>query len=89
MLSSRKVQDFVYEISVRNNKKTPIEILLEDQIPISTSTDIEVSLTDKDGGNVNQETGKITWDLNIKPNETKKIRFGYQIKSAKDKNLDY
>lgn len=89
MLSSRKVQDFVYEISVRNNKKTPIEILLEDQIPISSSTDIEVSLTDKDGGNVNQETGKITWDLNIKPNETKKIRFGYQIKSAKDKNLYY
>nr|WP_297309009.1 DUF4139 domain-containing protein [uncultured Flavobacterium sp.] len=89
MLSSRKMQDFVYEISVRNNKKTPIEIVLEDQIPISSSTDIEVALTDKDGGNVNQETGKITWDLNVKPNETKKIRFGYQIKSAKDKILDF
>lgn len=89
MLSSRKVQDFVYEISVRNNKKLPIELLLEDQMPISSSTDIEVTLTEKDGGNVNQETGKITWDLSIKPNETKKVRFGYQIKSAKDKNLDF
>lgn len=89
MLSSRKIQDFVYEISVRNNKKLPIELLLEDQMPISSSTDIEVTLTEKDGGNVNQETGKITWDLSIKPNETKKVRFGYQIKSAKDKNLDF
>lgn len=88
ILSSRKVQDFVYEISVRNNKKIPIEIMLEDQIPISSSTDIEVALTDKDGGNVNQETGKISWNLNIKPNETKKIRFGYQIKSAKEKKLE-
>ena len=62
--------------------------MLEDQIPISSSTDIEVALTDKDGGNVNQETGKISWNLNIKPNETKKIRFGYQIKSAKEKKLE-
>lgn len=89
MLSSRKVQDFVYDISIRNNKKQNIQLVLEDQIPVSSSTDIEVTLTDKDGGSVNQETGKITWDLNIKPNETKKIRFGYQIKSAKDKILDF
>ena len=87
MLSSRKVQDFVYEISVRNNKKQTIDIVLEDQIPISSSNDIEVIITDKDGADINTETGKATWKLNIKPNETKKIRFAYQIKSAKDKNL--
>lgn len=89
MLSSRKVQDFVYEISVRNNKKSPIELVLEDQIPISSNNDIEIIITDKGGANINSETGKMTWDLSLKPNETKKIRFGYQIKSAKDKNLTY
>lgn len=89
MLSSRKVQDFVYEISVRNNKKSPIELVLEDQIPISSNNDIEIIITDKGGANINSETGKMTWDLSLKPNETKKVRFGYQIKSAKDKNLTY
>ena len=39
-LSSRKVQDFVYEISVRNNKRENISIVVEDQIPISSNTDI-------------------------------------------------
>ena len=86
-LSNKKVQDFVFEISVRNNKKEAIDIEIEDNYPISANADIEVILTEKDGASVNTETGKLTWNLNLKPNETKKIKFGYQIKSAKDKNI--
>ena len=87
MLSSRKVQDFVYEISIRNNKKESVTLTVEDQKPISSNNDIEISLSDKGGATLNEETGKLTWELSVKPNETKKIRFGYQVKSAKDKNL--
>src|SRR5690554_9791 len=87
MLSSRKVQNFVYEISVRNNKREHISIVVEDQIPISSNSDIEISLNDKGGAKVDEEKGKLTWEINLKPNETKKIRFGYQVKSAKDKSL--
>lgn len=86
-LSSRKVQDFMYEISVRNNKKENISIIVEDQIPVSSNTDIEITLTDKGGATLDTEKGKLNWELNTKPNETKKIRFGYQVKSAKDKNM--
>lgn len=88
-LSSRKVQDFVYEISIRNNKKESISIIVEDQIPISSNTDIEITLSDKGGATTDTEKGKLTWDINLKPNETKKIRFGYQVKSAKDKSLNF
>ncbi|WCM41015.1 mucoidy inhibitor MuiA family protein [Flavobacterium sp. CBA20B-1] len=87
--SSRKVQDFVYEISVRNNKKESISIIVEDQIPISSNTDIEITLTDKDGATTDTEKGKLTWEINLKPNETKKIRFGYEVKYAKDKTLNF
>lgn len=87
-LSSRKVQDFVYEISVRNNKKESISIVVEDQIPISSNTDIEITLNDKGGATTDAEKGKLTWEINLKPNETKKIRFSYQVKSAKDKSLN-
>lgn len=87
-LSSRKVQDFVYEISIRNNKKENVTIVLEDQIPVSSNTDIEITLTDKGGSTIDNEKGKLTWEINLKSNETKKIRFGYQIKSAKDQNLN-
>ena len=86
-LSSRKVQDFVYEISIRNNKKEIVALIVEDQIPISSNTDIEITLTDKNGAKVDEEKGKLFWEVNLKPNETKKIRFGYQVKSAKDKSI--
>lgn len=86
-LSSRKIQDFVYEISVRNNKKEPVNITVEDQVPVSSNSDIEVSLTDKASATVDPEKGKLTWDVALKPNETKKIRFGYQVKSSKDKQI--
>lgn len=87
-LSSRKVQDFVYEISIRNNKKESISIVVEDQIPISSNTDIEITLADKGGATTDAEKGELTWEIQLKPNETKKIRFSYQVKSAKDKSLN-
>ncbi len=76
-----------YEISIRNNKKESVALIIEDQIPISSNTDIEITLSDKGGSTTDVEKGKLTWEVNLKPNETKKIRFGYQVKSAKDKSL--
>lgn len=87
MLSSRKQEDVMYEINVRNNKKESIQIVLEDQKPLSANSDIEITLVEKDGAEINEETGKMTWKLSIKSNETKKVRMGYQIKSAKDKSV--
>lgn len=87
LLSSRKVQDFVYEITVKNNKKENVKLHIEDQYPISSNSDIEITLTEREGANVDSELGKLTWDVNLEPNEISKIRFGYQIKSSKDRIL--
>lgn len=84
-LSSKKEQTFTYDIIVRNNKKEAISILLKDQYPLSTDKEIEITLLQKDGANVNLETGILTWDLDLKPNETRKIRISYLVKYTKDK----
>ncbi len=86
-LSSKKTQHFVYEITVRNNKQESVDIKIEDQFPISSNKEIEIELTDKDGATVDAERGLLTWTVKLKPNETKKIRFGYQIRSNKDKSI--
>lgn len=87
MLSSKKEQSFTYEITVRNNKKENIELLVEDQIPVSKNKDIEISLTDKKGADFDEETGKLSWKINLKSNSSEKIRFGYQVKSDKNQQL--
>ena len=87
-LSSKKEQTFTYDITVRNNKKETAQLLLKDQYPLSPDKEIEIELLQSDGAKVNAETGILTWDLNLKPNETKKIRISYRVKYPKDKMID-
>lgn len=87
-LSSKKSQNFLYDISVRNTKSESVDIQIEDQYPISSNKEIEVELTDKSGATVNEEKGLLQWNLKLKANESKTVRLGYQIKSDKDQKLN-
>ena len=87
-LSSKKEQTFTYDITIRNNKKEVVELLLKDQYPLSPDKEIEIELKESDGAKVNVETGILTWNLKLKPNETKVIRISYKVKYPKDKVID-
>jgi uncharacterized protein (TIGR02231 family) len=83
-LSSKKEQTFTFDITVKNNKKEAIELLLKDQYPMSTDKDIEIELLQSDGAKTNLETGILTWQLQMKPNEIKKFRISYKVRYPKD-----
>ncbi|HEU4791585.1 MAG TPA: DUF4139 domain-containing protein [Flavobacterium sp.] len=87
-LSSKKEQTFTFDISIRNNKKEAIDMLLKDQYPLSSNKDIEVELLQSDNAKVNLETGILTWQLQMKPNETKKIRISYKVRYPKDQVIE-
>jgi uncharacterized protein (TIGR02231 family) len=87
-LSSKKEQTFTYDITIRNNKKEAAGMLLKDQYPLSPDKEIEIELTESSGAKVNTETGILTWDLKLQPNETKKVRISYKVKYPKDKIID-
>ena len=87
-LSSKKEQTFTFDITVRNNKKEAAQMLLKDQYPLSTDKEIEVELLESNSAKVNKETGILTWELTLQPNETKKIRISYKIRYPKDKIID-
>ncbi len=83
--SSRQV--FTYEILVKNNKLTDINLLLKDQFPLSTIKEVEVKLEDGSEAMVNVETGVLTWKIDLKPGESRKVRFSYSVKYPKDKKI--
>ncbi|GEC79599.1 DUF4139 domain-containing protein [Flavobacterium aquatile] len=87
-LSAYKEQTFTYDLTVRNNKKEEIQMLLKDQYPLSTDKEISIELLDDGNAKVNKETGILTWDLKLSPNETKKIRISYKVRYPKDKIID-
>lgn len=86
-LSSGREQIFTYDIIIRNNKKEAAKLTLKDQYPISTDKEIETELLQDDNAKVDAETGILTWELNLKPAETKKIRISYRVKAPKSKPI--
>jgi hypothetical protein len=82
-----KTEIYNYEITIKNNKKQPVTMLIKDQIPISRTKEVEVTLTASDFTERNIETGQLSSQIQLQPGESKKIRFVYQIKYPKNKIL--
>jgi uncharacterized protein (TIGR02231 family) len=78
-------ETFVYEISLKNNKPEPVMVEVVDQVPVSRREEIKIELDERTGADYNPENGKLKWNLALKGNESRKIRFGYNVKYPKDK----
>jgi len=90
-LSSRKMigthqrETAAWTIKIRNNKNESVKISVEDQIPVSVNSLIEVSAAEAAGANWDKQTGKLKWTLNVNPAENKTLTFRYDVKYPKDK----
>ena len=80
-------ESFGYRITLRNTKSEAINIILEDQVPISQDSRIEVELEEAKGADFNRENGKLTWKLTLQPQENKEVLLKYNVKYPKGKNI--
>ena len=80
VLQDQKIVQYAYQIQVRNAKAIGAKLIVEDQIPLSTNENIEVKLTSAGKATENPDTGILRWELDIKPKETKKLEFSYEVK---------
>ena len=76
---------FAYTVSVRNTRKENITLVVQDQQPVSTNTDIAIEERETAGAEFDEKTGIMNWTIGVMPNETKKISFGYTVKYPKGK----
>jgi uncharacterized protein (TIGR02231 family) len=76
---------YTWEISVRNTRNEPVKITVEDHVPVSQNSQIQVTVDDTGGARYTQEDGKLVWELSLNPNETKKVRFSFEVKYPKDR----
>lgn len=87
VLGTNKTEYRAWDIAIRHTKKAPIYLILEDQYPLSTEKEVEITRIEHKDAILNEETGKLTWKLNVEPNKEKKIGFKYSVKSPKYRNF--
>ena len=85
--ASSTKQTFTYELVVKNNKTTEINIILKDQYPLTNIKEIEAELLEDGGAAVNTELGVLTWKITLKPGESIKKRFKYTVKYPSGQKL--
>ena len=88
ILGMNKKETFAYSISVRNKKKQAIDILIEDQVPLSTNNEIEVDAIEISNADYNKESGKLLWRFKLNAAETKTLKLSYSVKYPKDKQIN-
>lgn len=86
-LGSNRSESREYEITVMNTKKTPVTLIVQDQVPISVNKEIEVEDIAAPDAKVEKETGLLTWNLTLQPGQERKLRLGYTVKYPKERRV--
>lgn len=86
-LSSDVERTFSYEIKIKNIKKNAINLIVEEQFPISQQEDIKVNLKETNGALIDNEIGSLKWNVTINSNESISKRFSFSVRYPKDKKI--
>jgi len=86
-LSSKAEVTRDWKITVRNNKRQPISMILLDQVPVSTVSEIEVIPEKLSNGILNKETGEVKWKFTLSPMQNTEFELLYKVRYPKGKSL--
>lgn len=84
LIGDKKIQTIAYEITYKNNKSKTIEMVIQDQIPLSQSDIYEIELTKSDKAQHDEGRGFLTWNKAVKPYGSGKVTFEYSVTTGKN-----
>lgn len=86
-IGGHKKVSYKYQIKVKNTHSEPISIKILDQYPISKNSEISVTVDEISKALENEETGILSWDVEIDPSKVSSFEIGYTIKYPKSKKV--
>ncbi|MFS4417488.1 mucoidy inhibitor MuiA family protein [Maribacter sp. 2307ULW6-5] len=86
-IGTRKEENRDWRISVKNNKSENINLLIVDQIPVSTLDEIKVEVLELANGDLQLDNGQVQWKFDLGPSETRNLDLRYSVKYPKNRNL--
>jgi uncharacterized protein (TIGR02231 family) len=91
IVTTSKTDERAFKTTLRNGHDFPIQVAIEDQLPVSESEDIQVemlpSTTPPSATNLRDRRGVLQWAFEAKPGEVRDIAFAWRIRWPKDKGV--
>lgn len=87
LIGTNRKETIAYSLVLRNNKGYAVKAKIIDQIPVSTAKDIQVETLELSGGQINDKSGEVLWDVLLNPNENKDLLIKYSVKYPKGKKV--
>ncbi|MEZ4760519.1 MAG: DUF4139 domain-containing protein [Flavobacteriales bacterium] len=84
VIGGKRTVTIGWDITVRNTGNAKVDLILQDQVPISSRSEVEVKLEDEGGATVDKDRGSLTWRIPMDPRTTKELKFTYSVKHPKD-----
>ena len=85
--AGKKKHTYQYEISIRNLHKSAVQLTLQDQVPVTRIEDIEIESGELSKAKRDEDTGILTWEIEIGPGATEKRKFGFTIRHPRNKEV--
>ena len=84
-------ESFEALITLRSFHARPIEVTVEDQLPVSSDADLTVAMQADPAPNlrdVEDRPGVVAWVLTMAPQQERQIRFGYTVTLPRDRQVE-
>ncbi|HYV91240.1 MAG TPA: DUF4139 domain-containing protein [Chitinophagales bacterium] len=87
LVGTRREESFTYEISVKNNSGLPIDIEVQDQVPVSQESDIVVDIIQTSGATPDALSGKLIWNSHINAGESVTYVISFSVKYPRNRQV--
>jgi len=88
IVQEKRERNFAYNVEVKNLKSSEIDLIIQDQIPLTTNPDIIIERSDLGKGTLDEKTGLIEWRMKLKAKESQDFKYDFKVRHAKDKIIN-
>lgn len=78
-----------FEIRLQNTKKTPIQLKVEDILPVSRHSEVKVELAEGHGAVLDAARGHLTWQFALEGGKSRTLTYSFEVRHPKGTEVDW
>jgi uncharacterized protein (TIGR02231 family) len=86
-LGNKQERSYQYVLDVKNNRQQAVQLVVEDQIPITANKEIEITDLQLAGAGHEVEKGMLRWVVELQPGQNRNLRYGFVVRYPANKTV--